>query len=312
LTARPSIVRIAIVTARAAVGTDEDEPLLLAALTAAGASADVVEWDDEHTDWASYDLAVVRSTWDYALKRDEFLAWARSAATVTRLRNEPDVLTWNTDKTYLSELAAAGIDIVPTAAFRPGDVAQLPDDGEFVVKPAVSAGSIDTARYVRGEHGRALRHVRRLWDAGRTVLVQPYQASVDERGETALLFVDGRFSHAARKDALLRAGTDHAAADGELFAAESMSATVPTVAERALADAALDAAPFDRTSLLYARVDLVAGKDGAPLLLELELAEPSMFLAQAPSDAVRAFAGGIMAAARNGARGPAAAERERG
>ncbi len=141
--------------------------------------------------------------------------------------------------------------------------------------------------------------MRRLLDANRTVLLQPYQASVDESGETALLFVAGRFSHAARKGALLRAGGDLAAAEGELFAAESVTAAEPSAAERLLAEEALDAVPFDRSSLLYARVDVVAGADGAPLLLELELAEPSMFLKHARRETVSAFARSIVAATRS-------------
>lgn len=292
------LARIAVVTARAAVGTDEDDPILLAALAGVGAEASVVPWDDRSVDWAAYDLGVVRSTWDYALRRAEFLGWARATAAVTRLHNDPDVLAWSTDKAYLAELAAAGVPIVPTTVLRPGDNPQLPDSEEYVVKPAVGAGSVDTARYSPGERVRALSHVRRLLDTGRDVLVQPYQASVDERGETALLFVAGRYSHAARKGALLRAGGDSGAADGELFAPESMSATQPAAAELALAEQALDAAPFDRESLLYARADLVAGADGNPLLLELELAEPSMFLAHAPHEAVTGFARSIVTAAR--------------
>jgi glutathione synthase/RimK-type ligase-like ATP-grasp enzyme len=288
---------VAVVTARAAVGTDEDDPILLDALAQAGALVDVVPWDDASVQWASYDIAVVRSTWDYASRRTEFLDWARSTAAVTRLRNDPAVLAWNTDKAYLAELATAGLDVVPTTVLRPGDDADLPDDGEFVVKPAVGAGSIDTARYSPAERARAVEHVRRLLDNGRPVLVQPYQSSIDEHGETALLFVDGGFSHAARKGALLPAGGRPPASDGELFAAETMSPTQPTAAERALADQVLDSAPFDRESLLYARVDLVAGGDGGPLLLELELTEPSMFLAHAPMESVATFAGSIVTAA---------------
>jgi glutathione synthase/RimK-type ligase-like ATP-grasp enzyme len=293
-----SAPRIAVVTARAAVGTDEDDPILLSALVETGAVADVLPWDEESVDWSSYDIAVIRSTWDYALRRPEFLGWARATAAVTRLRNDPAVLTWNTDKAYLAELADAGVPVVPTTVLRPGDDVHLPHDDEFVVKPAIGAGSVDTARYsVEGRPG-ALAHVRRLLNAGRTVLVQPYQGSVDELGETALLFVDGRFSHAARKGALLHAGGGLAASDGQLFAAETMSATEPSPGERALADEVLNAVPFDRTSLLYARVDLVAGDDGSPLLLELELTEPSMFLAHAPKEAVTTIAGSIVAAAR--------------
>ena len=188
-----------MVTARAAVGTDEDDPLLLAALACVGAEVVVVPWDDRSVKWETYDLAVIRSTWDYALRHNEFLDWAGATAAVTRLRNGPDVLAWNTDKAYLAELAAAGVPVVPTAVLHPGDDPRLPEEGEYVIKPAVGAGSVETARYSQAEGHRARSHVRRLLDAGRDVLVQPYQASVDERGETALLFVDGRYSHAARR-----------------------------------------------------------------------------------------------------------------
>lgn len=112
-------MRIAIVTARAAVGTDEDQLILLAALSAVGADAQVVPWDDPVADWEEYDLAVVRSTWDYSWRRDEFLAWARTTAGHTRLCNGPEVLEWNTDKTYLRELAGAGVPVVPTTFLAP-------------------------------------------------------------------------------------------------------------------------------------------------------------------------------------------------
>lgn len=284
-------MHIAIVTAASAVGTDDDEPLLLAALRAAGASVDVVTWDDPAVAWDAFDVAVIRSTWDYSTRREEFLGWARDVAERTRLRNGPDVLAWNTDKTYLRELA--GVPIVPTTFLAPGDDVALPTDTELVVKPSVSAGSRDTARYGPREHAAAVDHAERLLAAGRTAMVQPYQASVDSRGETALLFVAGRFSHAASKAALLTPG--HVLSSEKLFATEKMSATAPTAAERDVAETVLDAAPFPRSELLYARVDLVEGPDGAPLLLELELAEPSMFLPQAPPAAVAAFAAAILA-----------------
>lgn len=288
-------MRIAIVTARAAVGTDEDEPLLLAALAAAGADVDVVAWDEPDARWDSYDLAVVRSAWDYSARRAEFLHWASVAGARTRLRNGADVLAWNTDKIYLRELADAGVPVVPTTFLTPGDDIVLPADTEVVVKPSVSAGSRDTARYAPDALAAARRHADDLLAVGRTVLVQPYQASVDAQGETALLFVGGRFSHAASKAALLAPG--HVPSVEKLFATEKLAAAEPGSAEREVAEAVLDAAPFTRDELLYARVDLVEGADGTPLLLELELAEPSMFLPQAPPAAVTAFAAAIIAAA---------------
>ncbi|MGH3550230.1 MAG: ATP-grasp domain-containing protein [Pseudonocardiaceae bacterium] len=287
-------------TARAAVGTDDDEPLLLAALSEEGAVVEVVEWDDPVADWSAFDLAVVRSTWDYTLRRDAFLVWATATAGRTRLRNGPDVLAWNTDKTYLGELAAAGVPVVPTTFLTPDDELRPPaGDGDFVVKPSVSAGSRDTARYTAGEAAAARNHAQRLLNAGRTVLVQPYQDSVDIRGETALMFVNGRFSHAARKAALLAVGRPPT--PEKLFATETMAAAVPTSAEREVADAVLAATPFGPTELLYARVDLLQGSAGRPLLLELELVEPSMFLPYAPAQAVSRFAAAIAAAASPGA-----------
>jgi len=288
-------VRIAIVTARAAVGADDDEPLLLSALAAAGADVDVVAWDDPDARWDAYDLAVVRSAWDYTSRLAEFLAWARATGARTRLRNGADVLAWNTDKTYLRELAAAGVPVVPTTFLAPGDDVVMPPDTELVVKPSVSAGSRNTARHAADAHAAARQHAEDLLAAGHTVLVQPYQPSVDVRGETAMLFVGGRFSHAASKAALLAPG--RAPSADKLFATEMTSVAGPLAAEREVAEAVLDAAPFARDELLYARVDLVEGTDGTPLLLELELAEPSMFLPLAPPPAVAAFAAAIVAAA---------------
>jgi hypothetical protein len=144
----------------------------------------------------------------------------------------------------------------------------------------VSAGSRDTARYTADEMTVAQDHVQQLLNAGRTVLVQPYQDSFDIRGETALVFVNGRFSHAANKAALLAVGQPPIA--DKLFAIEKMAAAVPTTVERDLAEAVLAVTPFQPAALLYARVDLIDGSDGRPLLLELELVEPSMFFSFAP------------------------------
>lgn len=286
-------MRIAIATSRPARGTDDDEPLLLPALARAGADVQVIDWDDTAVDWAGLDLVVLRSTWDYTFHHAEFLAWTERVAAATRLRNGPDVVRWNSDKTYLAELAAAGVPVVPTTVLRPGDAVTLPD-GEIVVKPTVSAGSRDTARYTAADRGAATAHAQRLLDAGRAVLVQPYQAAVDDDGETALLYLGGSFSHAARKGPLLSA--DGAMTD-QLFAVEQMSSRTPTPAQLAVAEQALAAAPVALDDLLYARVDLVPGPAGEPLLLELELVEPSLFLPQAPDGTADRFAAAIVAAA---------------
>ena len=292
----PETPTVALATCRDLPDLDVDEQLLLAPLADEGVHATVAIWDDADVDWARFDLVVVRSTWDYAGQLDAFLAWARS---VDRLANPADVLTWNTDKRYLRELDAAGVPVVDTEWLEPGDLISLPPSGEIVVKPAVSAGSLDTGRYdlARQEHHRlATAHTERLLDAGRTVMVQPYLAAVDVDGERSLLFVGGAFSHSATKSAML-AGP-HEATDA-LFRAETITAHLATDAELALARATLAAVPgSDR--LLYARVDLVDDDRGAARVLEVELTEPSMFMGQSPGSAER-FAAAIAAAAGAGA-----------
>ena len=282
---------IRLVSATPARGTDDDEPLLVAALERSGARVEVVVWDDPEVDWSTADVTIIRSTWDYTMRVEQFLAWARRIEPLTTLVNPAAVLAWNSDKTYLAELISAGAPVVPSTFLHPGDEVVLPESGEFVVKPTISAGARHTARYLAAERDRARAHAVDLLEAGRTVMVQPYQSGVDEHGETALLFFGGRFSHAANKEALLEAGRP-AMAD-KIFALEKMAPATPSTAERDVAEQVLDAAPFDRRDLLYARVDLVPGWDG-PLLLELELVEPSLFLPQAPSHRVDELAGLIL------------------
>jgi len=231
---------------------------------------------------------VVRSCWDYTWRLEEFLSWA---ASVPRLRNDVRVLRWNTDKVYLRDLERAGLPVVPTV-WDPTRAGDLPDAGEWVVKPSISAGSRDTARWP--ERSAALAHAAELVAAGRTAMVQPYLASVDAEGETAMLFIGGRFSHAVRKAPLLVRGEGirhDRDSRGDLSPAE------PTIAQRALADAVFEAigplVPGAATPL-YARIDLVHDDDGRPVLLELELTEPSLFLPQAP-EAVATFVRAVAA-----------------
>jgi glutathione synthase/RimK-type ligase-like ATP-grasp enzyme len=231
-------------------------------------------WDDDSVDWDGFRLVVIRSTWDYAERRDNFLAWC---ARVPQVLNSIPVVAWNTDKTYLRALAEAGVPTVPTTWIGPDDLddaIRLPA-GQLVVKPTISSGSQNTSRYGAGDRSAARAHVRRLLIDGRGVMVQPYVASVDAEGETGLIYLDGSFSHAVRKGPLLRSP---GVVTDELWAREDISPRVPDAEELAVAEATLDALPWPRAALLYARVDLVRGEAGAPLLLELELAEPSLFL----------------------------------
>jgi glutathione synthase/RimK-type ligase-like ATP-grasp enzyme len=284
---------IALVSARAARDLDEDLPPLLAALHARRLPVEVVDWDDEQADWSRYALALLRSTWDYTTRLPEFLAWLGRAATLTRLHNPPEVVRWNVDKHYLGELGRSGVAVVPSQFVEPGqsgaDALQAflgrHATRELVVKPAVGAGSRDAQRYGREEGAAIVAHIGRLLAGQRSVLLQPYLERVDEQGETALIYFDGRFSHAIRKAALLQRGTEPTRA---LFAAEKIEPRTPGTDELELAGRTLAALPFRMP--LYARIDLIRDADGSPRVLELELTEPSLFFNYAPGAADRCAA----------------------
>lgn len=273
-------------------GGDEDGEALLAALGARGVDGRWQAWNAPAAEWQD-GLVVIRSTWDYTADHAAFLDWA---ARVPRLANPAEVVAWNSDKTYLAELADAGVPIVATEWAVPGTDPRLPEQGEFVVKPSVGAGSRGAGRFAGGELDAARRHVAALHAAGRTVLVQPYLAGVDTAGETALIYVDGAFSHAVGKGAMLPAGVVHPVQAHSLYVEERIAARTPSHDE--LQVGALIVQYLRKrfgSELLYARVDLLPGPDG-PLLVELELTEPSLFLGY-HVDAADRFAAAIAAVA---------------
>jgi glutathione synthase/RimK-type ligase-like ATP-grasp enzyme len=281
---------IALVSARAARALDADLPPLLAAFGAAGAHAEILDWDDPAADWGRFDAALLRSAWDYTERLPQFFAWIERVAALSTVLNPPPVLRWSADKHYLGELARAGLPVVSSRFVEPGmDAAQVLEEflaaescAELVVKPAVGAGSRDARRHSRAAVEETLAHTRGLLAARRSVLLQPYYEGVDHHGETALIYIAGRFSHAIRKGPLLPPG---APATGALFAAEQIDAREPAPDEQRAAEAILAALPFGE--LLYGRVDLIRDPRGTPCLLELELCEPSLYFAYAPGSAQR-------------------------
>jgi hypothetical protein len=270
------MTRLAWVTTTEAHGLDDDEPIALAALRHAGVAVDVLDWDDPSVSWAAYDRVVLRSTWDYPQRLDDFLAWLEHVSRVTDLRNPLPMVRWSLDKHYLAELERAGVPVVPTTFAEPGDRPRLPA-GSFVVKPAVGAGSRDAASYDPTQHDLARKHVDRLHEAGAAVLIQPLITSVAVDGEWPLIFLDGHYSHAASKRVALPAA---GSVDG-LFAQESNAPHTADTAQITVAQAAVDVVVRRFDVPTYARVDLVRDDRGQFRVLELELVEPSLFLPQA-------------------------------
>lgn len=279
------MVSVLFATASGVWDDDVDAGPLTAACRAAGLDVRPAVWDDPGVDWAAADLVLVRSTWDYVRRLDEFLAWAERVGSCTRLANAPSVLRWNTDKRYLGDLEQAGVPVVPTGYLLPEDrhddlrgaVVALAGDGEFVVKPTVSAGSKDTARYRPEDLADATAHAGHLLAAGRPTMVQPYQRAVDTVGETGLVLLDGTPSHAFTKGPLLTVGAGMV--DG-LYAPEQIDPRTATTDELEVAAAAAAHLRdrFGQQAPRYARVDMLPDDEGRPCVLELELTEPSLFL----------------------------------
>ncbi|XVU27519.1 ATP-grasp domain-containing protein [Actinoplanes sp. CA-054009] len=278
--------RVALVTCDLFPDLWEDDHPLRDALRERGAEVDAVRWDDPAADWAGYDLVVIRSPWDYVARRADFVTWARG---VPRLLNPADIIEWNTDKRYLGTLARAGLPVTPTDFVAPGETWAAPETREWVVKPTISAGSQDTGRYrLPEQRDLAEAHVARLLAADRIAMIQPYLAAVDTAGESALIFTPDAtgeltFSHSIRKGAMLT-GPDEGDIDP---GSEQITPRTPDPAELEVAARVLEHIPGGTKRLLYARVDLIPGPDGAPLLVELELTEPSLFLLKAPGAATR-------------------------
>ena len=270
-------------------GISADDTLAADVLALAGVTVTGAVWDDPGVDWPAFDAVVIRSTWDYPLKAEQFERWLRSlAALSSRLWNPPGPVLWNTNKRYLLDLAGRGVNAVPTeyltAGDRPDLKAVLERRGwhEAVVKPAVAVGSHGAWRTSRAAaEADQPRFAGQL--GARDVLVQPFLPEVTSRGEWSLVFLGGEYSHAVLKRP----------AEGDFRVQEHLGgSSSPAQADRALVEQAQSALAAVGQPLLYARVDGVE-RDGQLVLTELEIIEPSLFLGLAPAAGQR-FAAAIV------------------
>lgn len=261
-----------IATTRPLPDPDHDEELLLAALKKRGIAARMALWKEPGERWDSGEATLIRSPWDYIHSTTRFLEWIRRVDAAGPLWNPASVVLENAHKRYLLALHAEGLPVVPTWLIERGESCEL-ESGlrsrgweQFVIKPAIGAGSWSTQRYTLAELAQARSHVAELQ---RTVevLVQPYLRSVEGHGERAMVAIEGEFTHAVRKSPRF------------IGMEESVSEAVAIHAdERALGERVLARWP----QLAYARVDVARDESGRPMIMELELIEPSLFLRQEP------------------------------
>jgi glutathione synthase/RimK-type ligase-like ATP-grasp enzyme len=279
-------IDVAVATCAVPPEPDPDEAPLLEALGRAGISARVLAWDDPGARFDEARLVLLRSTWNYPWNAEPFLAWAERQG--SRLVNPLEIVRWNFHKSYLAVLERAGIPAVPTLHVARGSrgslAALLASRGlaDAVVKPAVSAASYRTRRVTAARLGADDETFYEDLVRERDVLVQPYVRSVDGHGERSVVWIDGAITHAVRKSPRLAGQAEH------------VTAAVPVAAdEAAIAHAAVVFASTCAGGAppLYARIDVVRDEAGRPMLMELELIEPSLYLGYGAEALERLVAG---------------------
>jgi hypothetical protein len=279
-------MRIALATCSNLPAWEVDDQPMHDALRARGAAVDLVPWDDESVDWTTYDACLIRTTWDYTERCEEFVAWAMRCGALTLLLNPAEVVQWNTNKKYLRDLEHRGVPVVETAWLDAGesaDIARLMKQRNWqsgFIKPAIGASARGALRFTDSAEdiNAAQRHVERLHAAGEDLLLQPYISTVETHGEFSAIWIDGTFSHGVQKipvEGDFRTQDDYGASDRrwELTTTErDFTGQVMHHAEQLIGSKVLHNQP-----LLYGRVDMLRDAAGQLRLIELELVEPSLF-----------------------------------
>ncbi|PWH07263.1 hypothetical protein DEO23_00985 [Brachybacterium endophyticum] len=277
---------------------DNDSKPLVAALEARGHRSARLDWHED-LDWSAWDLLVLRSPWDYTLEPRAFDAWLERAGTASRVLNDPALVRWNMDKRYLAALEAEGVAGVPTSYHEDeesltralDDLARGDGEDHVVLKPAVGAGARMTGLF-SADSPAALSLGREILAEGGVVMLQPEIPELSAGAEKALYLLDGHFTHAIAKGALLARG-------GGLIGGvyqENPVVVETSEAERAFAERALAAVTraTGQQMPLYARIDTVDSAEHGLVLLEAELFEPTFNLHLVP-EVVDRFAEAIIA-----------------
>ncbi|QUQ64761.1 ATP-grasp domain-containing protein [Kutzneria sp. CA-103260] len=264
-----------------------DDQELLKALRRKGIDTEVVVWGDATVDWSTARLTVIRSVFDYHLRCAEFLRWLDHVESRTIVHNAPEIIRWNTHKSYLRAVADAGFSTIPTEWLHPGQPVDLrrirADRGwaEVIVKPAVSASAHNTLKVTEDNLDDGQAHAERLV-ADDLALVQPYLYDFETVGETSVIYLGGQRTHCVRRPSGIHTTLEQAHVGAPLQ---------PTQAELALAQRAFD---WIAPQPLYARIDLIDSVDHGLLVLELELVEPALYLRHS-TEATAAFAAAVQA-----------------
>jgi glutathione synthase/RimK-type ligase-like ATP-grasp enzyme len=239
-------------------------------------------WDDPDAAWADFEACLIRTTWDYMDRREEYLAWARETARRTRLFHPPEVVAWNTHKSYLRELEAAGTPLADSwwleRGAEPDLAAGFRERGwqRAMIKPLIGATARNTLRFGADEIAGAQRQLV-AWLEHEDMMVQEYLPAVETEGELSIILIGGQISHGVRKVPVAgdyRVQDDFGATD-ELWQPDPrtrmLARDIEAAARRILG-----------VDLLYARIDFLRDGSGAVVLNELEAVEPALFFRHHP------------------------------
>ena len=280
-------MRLALVTCDALSSLFGDEQALPAHFTGAGCDVTVASWSDPQLDWRRFDRVLLRSTWDYVPRIVEFRRWLDH---LDRLRiplcNPLPLVRWNLDKVYLRELERQGIPIVPTQFIAKGavlDLASLVTGEPMILKPSISGSAYRTHRFAAVDARSLQAELDGILATG-GALLQPFAPEIVSEGEWSLLFFGGALSHAVLKTPApgdFRVQLEHGGASRVVTPLSSMIDSAQRV---------VDCLPFPAA---YARIDGVRRGERF-LLMEAEVIEPYLFMADAPG-AIERFVAAVLA-----------------
>jgi len=257
----------------------EDDKLLLF-LKEKGLNIETVIWNDEQINWENYQLAILKSPWDYFDLYEDFKSWLNLLEGKNiRLLNPIDIVRWNADKHYLKEIELAGLNITPSIFITNSDEINLNaffekfNTDKLIVKPCVSGGAKNTFK-VTIDNVEAVNEKLSLLIQNEDFIIQPFLPEILENGEWSFIFFNGIYSHTLVKKA--KQG------DFRVQPAHGGSVHIQNP-DQALIEIAAEYVKLFAKDCLYARVDGTFVNNQF-LLMELELIEPFLFLNTAPQN----------------------------
>jgi glutathione synthase/RimK-type ligase-like ATP-grasp enzyme len=266
-----------------------DDAIVTSALENNGFKVLKKSWCDATFDWSSTRFVIVRTTWDYFDRFEEFDSWLEATSAKTTFINSMDTLRWNMDKHYLADLRSKGVNIVETYFIETGDRRSLDfifnelELEEAVLKPVISGAARHTYR-LNNDNITAHNQIFNQLISSEAMIIQPFQHEIINKGEVAFMLMGGIFTHAVLKKSKA----------GDFRVQDDFGGTLhdytPSLEEIQFAEKAVAACS---ELPMYARVDIVHDNYGQLAVMELELIEPELWFRRQP-DAAKLLVESIM------------------